>query len=74
MRNDVWKNVNENYLVDLRDVVVDTSLPIEDRVQSYINQIKNPYCFKVRNNIVQISYANEQVTFNECMVNLLDSM
>ena len=35
-------------LVDIRDVVIDKSLPLEDRVKSYVEQIKNPYCFKVK--------------------------
>ena len=34
-------------LVDIRDVVIDKSLPLEERVKSYVEQIKNPYCFKV---------------------------
>ena len=34
-------------LVDIRDVVIDRTLPVEERIKSYVQQIKNPYCFKV---------------------------
>ena len=34
-------------LVDIRDVKVDRSLPVEDRIRSYVEQVKDPYCFRV---------------------------
>ena len=34
------KNLSE--LVDIRDVVIDKSLPLEERVRSYVEQIKDP--------------------------------
>lgn len=36
-------------LVDIRDVKIDRSLPVEERMKSYVEQIKNPYMFKVGN-------------------------
>lgn len=33
-------------LVDIRDVKVDRSLPVEDRIRSYVEQVKDPYCFR----------------------------
>ena len=44
-------------LVDIRDVVIDKSLPLEERVKSYVEQIKNPYCFKVGDVVVRVSYS-----------------
>ena len=29
-------------LVDIRDVVIDRTLPVEERIKSYVEQIKNP--------------------------------
>ena len=37
------KNLSE--LVDIRDVVIDKKLTLEERVKSYVEQIKDPYCF-----------------------------
>ena len=34
-------------LVDIRDVKIDRSQPVEERMKSYVEQIKNPYLFKV---------------------------
>lgn len=61
-------------LVDIRDVEIDKTLPIEERMKSYVDQIKNPYMFKVGETIVRVSYANTQETLNDNFVNLLASM
>lgn len=61
-------------LVDIRDVKIDRSMSVEDRMKSYVEQIKNPYMFKVGNKVVRVSYANTQATINDNFVNLLASM
>lgn len=61
-------------LVDIRDVKIDRSMSVEDRMKSYVEQIKNPYMFKVGNTVVRVSYANTQATINANFVNLLASM
>lgn len=61
-------------LVDIRDVKIDRSMSVEDRMKSYVEQIKNPYMFKVGNTVVRVSYADTQATINDNFVNLLASM
>lgn len=61
-------------LVDIRDVKIDRSLPVEERMKSYVEQIKNPYMFKVRNTVVRVSYANTTQTINDNFLNLLMSL
>ena len=61
-------------LVDIRDVKIARSMSVEDRMKSYVEQIKNPYMFKVGNTVVRVSYANTQATINDNFVNLLASM
>ncbi len=61
-------------LVDIRDVEIDKTLPVEDRMKSYVEQIKNPYIFKVGDTVVRVSYANTQETINDNFLNLLASM
>jgi len=61
-------------LVDIRDVKIDRSLPVEERMKSYVEQIKNPYMFKVGNTIVRVSYANTEQTINDNFLNLLMSL
>ena len=61
-------------LVDIRDVKIDRSLPIEDRVKSYVEQVKNPYMFKVGNTVVRVSYADTNRTMNDNFVSMIAAM
>lgn len=49
MRQQNIKEVNADDLVDIRTVSVDTSLPPEQRMMNYLEQVKNPYLFRWRN-------------------------
>ena len=74
MANEQSKKDLLESLVDIRDVKIDRGKPVEERMKSYVEQIKNPYLFKVGNTIVRVSYANTQATINDNFVNLLASM
>ncbi len=41
-------NTMENELVDIETVHIDTNLSKEERIKSFLEQIKNPYCFKCK--------------------------
>ena len=71
MANEMSKKELLDSLVDIRDVKIDRTLPVEERMKSYVEQIKNPYLFKVGNTVVRVSYANTQATINDNFVNLL---
>lgn len=74
MENERTRKELLDSLVDIRDVKIDRSMSVEDRMKSYVEQIKNPYMFKVGNTVVRVSYANTQATINDNLVNLLASM
>ena len=66
------KNLSE--LVDIRDVVIDKSLPLEERVRSYVEQIKDPYCFKVGDVVVRVSYADKDKSLTDSITSMIASM
>ena len=74
MENERSRKEPLDSLVDIRDVKIDRSMSVEDRMKSYVEQIKNPYMFKVGNTVVRVSYANTQATINDNFVNLIASM
>lgn len=61
-------------LVDIRTVYVDRSLPLEERVRSYVEQVKDPYCFRVGNVKVRVSYAGKDNTLNDSFSTMLRSL
>ena len=61
-------------LVDIRDVKVDCSLPTEERVRSYVEQIKNPYCFRVGDVKVRVSYADKAQSLDDSFREMIASV
>ena len=45
-------------LVDLRSVSIDKSLPVPERMRSFVKQIKNPYLFKVDDITVKVEFSS----------------
>ena len=58
-------------LVDIRDVKLDSSMEQADRVRSFIQQVKNPYRFKVGDVVVNVAYTNGGATLNERFADML---
>ena len=65
MRDTDVRTVDPAMLVDIRDVSVNTSLPKEERLLDYLEQIKNPYCFRVGKTVVKVSFANTEATLED---------
>ena len=57
-KNNARKGNAFEELVDIRNVKIDRTLPSDERVRSFIEQIKNPYCFKVGDTVVKVSFAD----------------
>ncbi|MCL2772156.1 MAG: hypothetical protein FWD71_02300 [Oscillospiraceae bacterium] len=74
LRNVDIRTVDPSTLVDIQDVKIDTSLPKEERMKQYIEQIRNPYCFKCGKTIVKVSYSDTDVTFTERWESYLSSL
>ncbi|MBQ7296537.1 MAG: hypothetical protein IJW86_10190 [Clostridia bacterium] len=59
------QNADRSLLKDINDVVIDTSQPCNDRVRNYVKQIGNPYCYLDNGVVVEIGYADTQVSLRE---------
>ena len=57
MRQQNIKEINKDDLVDIRSVVVDTSLPPEQRMMNYLEQVKNPYLFRCGDAVVSVRFS-----------------
>lgn len=68
------ESVSADQLVDIRDVKIDRSLPSEDRIKSFVEQIKNPYHFKVGSTVVRVAFADTKNTITDNFLNMIASM
>ena len=64
----------DEQLVDIRDVKIDRTLPTEERIRSFVEQIRDPYKFKVGDLVVKVSFANTQNTITDNFINMIASM
>lgn len=65
MKNADITKIDPKMLVDIKSVKIDTELPMLERLQSYIEQIRNPYCFLCDGIVVKIDYAPTECTLEE---------
>lgn len=67
MKNVDIRTVNREELVDIHSVKIDSDLPREERIKSFLEQIKNPYCYLCGDVVVKVSFAEDGPTMQECM-------
>ncbi len=63
--------IDKNELVDIRTVQVDKDAPFEERLQQFMEQIKNPYAFRVGDVAVKLEFAENGKTLREAIVSYL---
>ena len=68
-KHQVDKSIDE--LVDIRDVKLDSSLGQAERIQSFLQQIKNPYCIRVGDDVVKVAYTEGGPTQTDCIADML---
>lgn len=74
MKNIDIRTVDPDTLVDINDVEVKTDLPKEERIKDYIQQIKNPYCYKCGKMIIKLSFADTDETLEDKMISYFKSL
>ena len=57
-------------LVDLRSVSVDKSLSVPERMRSFVDQVKNPYLFKVDDIAVKVEFSSGK-SFEDSLLSFL---
>lgn len=57
-------------LVDLSTVSIDKTLPVPERMRSFVSQIKNPYLFKVDDITVRVAFSSGK-SFEDALLSFL---
>lgn len=47
-------------LVDLRDITIDTTQTVRERIDSFLEQVRNPYLFKVDDVVIKVNYGQDR--------------
>lgn len=68
------QDIDIQNLVDISDVKIDTTMEKTDRIQNFIRDIKNPYCFRCKNTVVKVSFCSEGDSFQELLQDYFSSL
>lgn len=72
MKNVDIRTVDKNSLVDLDDIFIDISQPSEQKLRSFVEQVKNPYIFRIGDVAVKVNYANSGLSFTEIFKSIIE--
>lgn len=68
------QDVGRENLVELKDIRIDKSLPIPERVADFIEKIHNPYCFKVDGVVVKLKFTEGGGSCQNAFYSMADAM
>ena len=70
MKNIDIRDVDREELIDINDIYIDESLPYEEKIIDYINQIKNPYCYLDHGMVIKIEFAGKR-SLEDCILDCI---
>jgi hypothetical protein len=71
MRNVDITTVDKTTLVDLETIHIDRKTPYTERVMLYLEQIKNPYTYRVGDVAVKIQYMDAGISLQDAITSYL---
>ncbi len=74
MANTDIEKIDINNLIDINDIKIDDKLSKEDKILSYLEQIKNPYIYKCGKTIIKVSFKDTNRTINEQFESYLNTL
>lgn len=61
------RTVDINTLTDIRDIKIDTKLPVEEKLVSFAEQTNNIYVFRMGDYVVKVKFQKEGLSIDEKM-------
>ncbi len=61
-------------LTDINHVSIDTGLSAKERMKAYLEQIKNPHCFRCGETVVRLSFAPAENDLNSYLINFFGGL
>lgn len=69
------ENISDNEIVDISTIKINKRDKKEDKIISYIKQVKNPYLYKYKDFTIRIHYSSENLlTLEELLKNYIKNL
>lgn len=65
------RTVSREGLADIREVAVKRRKSAQDKMQDYLKETGNPYCFRVRDVVVKNTYTEDGPKLNDLLRKLI---
>lgn len=59
------RTVDKSSLSDIRDIRINSKLPVKERIADFMRQTDNPYCQIINGVAVKYTFSNEDVGLTE---------
>lgn len=66
--------VNENDVDEITKIRINKRKSSNERMLAFLNEVKNPYIFKVNGKLVRIRFSNTNKTADDCLTNVLNKL
>lgn len=63
--------VDKAQLVDVSGITFDNSLPKQERAARILEQVKNPYCFRLGDTAVKVEFSDDGPPLQDVIANFL---
>lgn len=73
-KNKSLDELNIDELDDISNIKIDKRKSSDERLLDFLSKTKNPYAFKINGKIVKIEFSETDLTANDCLTNVLDSL
>lgn len=68
------RTVDRDTLTDLRDIVINAKLPVEEKLAAFAKQTKNVYVHRIGNYVVKVRFQEEGQDIDEKMEEYLQHL
>ncbi len=67
-------SIDPKILADISTVSIDAALPQTERIERYLKQVGNPYCFMSGDTPVRIRFANGEKPLTQSLIDYFSSL
>lgn len=66
--------IDINEVDELTNIKIDRRKSSDERILDFLNEVKNPYVFKVNGKLVRIRFSDTEKTADDCLTSVLQNL
>lgn len=66
--------INPDEVIDIKDIKIDRRKSSNERILDFLNEVENPYVFKIKGRVVKVSFSENGKTVDDCLTSVLKSL